>query len=280
MNRNHLSHRSVLSLTGNDRQAFLQGLLTNDILSLTPGELRWTALLTVQGRIQCLFFVFCTSEALLLDLPSSQADTLHTLFKRFRLRADVQFSMTDLHVLTGPHHQTPPENSICYASDPRHPHMGWRAIMPPLPSEDDGKGDLAYLQRRLTLGIPDMIDFTPGQNLALEANLDFCHGVSWNKGCYLGQEVTARMHYRSQAKRRLLPVLLPEEVSFSSGENVQLNGHDVGELRTYHKGHGLAMLHHTAWAAESLSIAHQPVTLLWPDWLPTTLRPPTESSPS
>ncbi|MXV35325.1 MULTISPECIES: folate-binding protein YgfZ [unclassified Saccharibacter] len=273
MKRNHLSHRSVLSLTGKERLTFLQGLITNDVLSLKNGEIRWAALLNAQGRIQSLFFVFGTPDALFLDLPDDHAETVMKQLKRFRLRADVTIELTSLAVFVGSCEDPLPSHALCCAPDPRHPRLGWRALAD-YSSEGNHEGEGAFQRRRLELGIPEMTDLgTPGQTLALEANLDALNGVSWEKGCYLGQEVTARMHYRAHAKRRLLPIILPDDASFSYGDDIFSHDQHIGTLRSTCGLYGLAMVHRDAWNSNYLNMKERTIQLVWPEWLPTTLRP-------
>lgn len=275
MKRNHLSHRSVLSLTGKERLTFLQGLITNDVLSLKNGEICWAALLNAQGRIQSLFSIFGTPDALFLDLPDDHAETVMKQLKRFRLRADVTIELTSLAVFTGSCEDPQPSHALCCARDPRHPRLGWRALADHSSESDDkGEGDAVFQRRRLALGIPEMADLgAPGQTLALEANLDALNGVSWEKGCYLGQEVTARMHYRAHAKRRLLPVILPDDASFSCGDDIFSHDQHIGTLRSTCGPYGLAMVHRDAWNNNNLHIKEHTIQLVWPEWLPTTLRP-------
>ncbi|MCT6856046.1 MAG: folate-binding protein [Bombella apis] len=269
MKRNHLSHRSVISLTGNERASFLQGLITNDVLALPPQQSCWAALLNAQGRIESLFFLWKTEDALYLDITAAQAESIIKTLKRFRLRADVQIDLTEYGILTGTPENAPPEHTLITVTDPRHPSLGWRAICPPsiitTPHHDT---TLASLEHRLTIGVPDDADIIPGQTLVLEANMDYLHGVSWEKGCYLGQEVTARTHYRGLIKKRILPISSRDGIPFPADAAITLDGQEVGELRSYNGSHGLALLHRRAWEATNLMLGPCPITLNWPDWLP------------
>lgn len=102
--------------------------------------------------------------------------------------------------------------------------------------------------------------------------MDALNGVSWEKGCYLGQEVTARMHYRAHAKRRLLPISLSNGTP-PCGADVLSHGQPIGELRARYGSHGLAMIHRSAWNEETVEVSGHPARLIWPQWLPTSLRP-------
>lgn len=271
MSCNYHSHRTVLSLMGKDRYSFLQGLITNDISSLQEGSSCWTAFLNTQGRIQNLFFIFSVKDAFLIDIESQYAEVFCKQLRRFRLRADVKIDITSIKVVTGFFDEDKPLDHICCTSDPRYFELGWRSLLCQLNS-DVSYDNTSYNERRLLLGIPEMSDLLkPGQTLALEANMDALNGISWEKGCYLGQEITARMKYRSHAKRRLLPVLLPDLLS-SNDKIISMNGKPVGDLRSHHEKYGIAMLHHTAWTSHDLKLADKPIEILWPKWLSETLR--------
>lgn len=267
MKRNHLSRRAVISLTGNERISFLNGLITNDIQTLSLNASCWAAMLNAQGRIQTLFFLWKTETALLLDLPEEQADSFIKTLRRFRLRADVQIERQDSTILTAPPDSAPPEGATLHTMDPRHPALGWRAIVPASLATTDAD-DTTLLTRRLLAGIPDDNDIIAGQTLVLEANMDHLHGVSWTKGCYLGQEVTARTHYRGLIKKRILPITSSDEKPLSEEGIITLEGQDVGELRSHDGQYGLVLLHRKAWAASGLMLGQQAITLNWPDWLP------------
>lgn len=267
MKRNHISQRRIISFTGEDRCSFLQGLITNDIQALSSHNLCWAALLTAQGRIQHLFFIWKTNDALWLETTEDEAEIVLKTFRRFKLRANVQIELTEFSVLTGPSGSPAPDTALLTAPDPRHPSLGWRAVMPQK-SELTEQDHIPLLQRRLTVGVPDITDIAPGKTLVLEANMDHLHGVSWEKGCYLGQEVTARTHYRGLIKRRILPISSQDDSLLATEGTITLNGKEVGELTSHHGSRGLALLHRNAWHGEGLFLGETALTLHWPTWLP------------
>lgn len=266
--------RKILSFTGTDRQVFLQGMITNDIHCLAQQSVLWTGRLTPQGRLQNLFFLYEYQDSLLLDCPAIQAEELKKQFGRFRLRSDVQITLTDYIVLLGPETCAPPPGSLVSGPDPRHPAMGWRAIYAdaPLPKTCSFWKGPAYLETRLRHAVTDDADIVPGQTLALEANLDRLNGLSWQKGCYTGQEVTARTHYRGLVKRRLVTLHSLDGI-FDNSPSVRttddnmlfLNNQPVGDLRSRSAHYGLAMLHRTAWEEKTLRYSAHEVLLLDPD---------------
>lgn len=268
---NHsLSHRAVLSFTGADRTSFLQGLITNDAHALTPATSVWSALLTPQGRWLSEFFLYDASDRILMDCAADHADMLVKRLSRFRLRADVQIEKTDLRVITGAVGSPAPSAPVATAPDPRCDGAGWRAIVPA--SEEGGEMPEEFLERRLTLGLPDVMDFESEQTLALEADMDLLNGVSWKKGCYMGQELTARTHYRGLVKRRLLPVVLSDGTFPDEGGVIIAGEREVGDIRSRSGNRALAMLRRDAWSSPELTCNGQPLSVVWPAWFPPEMR--------
>lgn len=266
----YLSHRAVLSFTGADRASFLQGLVTNDVQNLKDTTAVWSALLTPQGRWLSEFFLYGTPDRILMDCPADHAEILAKRLSRFRLRADVQIENTPLQVITGAEGRPVPQNVLTSAPDPRCDGAGWRAIV--TGPEQSGETPAAFLERRLTLGLPDIMDFESEQTLALEADMDLLHGVSWKKGCYMGQELTARTHYRGLVKRRLLPVALSGGMFPEEGGIIISGEREVGDIRSRSGNRALAMLRRDAWSASDLTCNGQPLSVVWPIWFPEEMR--------
>jgi len=264
-----LPYRSVLAFTGADRVSFLQGLITNDVQLLTPDTALWSALLTPQGRWLSEFFLFSTPDRILMDCPADHADMLTKKLSRFRLRADVKIAVTDFQVIAG-HDSSAPADTVCVANDPRCDDAGWRAVVQQAPVAA-GHGE-DWLTRRLEKGLPEAADFESEKTLALEANMDLLHGVSWKKGCYMGQELTARTHYRGLLRRRLLPVQIQDGAFPNNGGTLLIDDKEVGELRSRQGSRALAMLRREAWSSPELAFEGKPVSVVWPDWFPLEMR--------
>ncbi len=247
----HLPTRAVLAVTGEDRITFLQGLVSNDVALAGPGRAVWAALLTPQGRWLADFFVLSDGGRLLLDCEAAQAPDLARRLLRYRLRARAAIDPTPLavHAAWG---APPPEApaAAIVAPDPRLPDAGWRILSdPPLAPADNGAWDT----HRLRLGLPDGArDMEPEKSLLLEAGFDELSGISWTKGCYMGQELTARTRYRGLLKRRLVPVDAAGHALPAPGTPVLRDGTEVGTLRSGRDGMGLALLR--------LDSLHEPLT--------------------
>ncbi|MGX9966627.1 CAF17-like 4Fe-4S cluster assembly/insertion protein YgfZ [Roseomonas sp. F4] len=240
----HLSGRGVVELTGPDRLGFLQGLVSNDVAAATPERAVWAALLTPQGKWLADFFILAEAERLLLDVEADQLDMLVQRLSRFRLRAKVVLrdASAELAVLAAWGGTMPPPGTIA-APDPRLPEAGWRLLADrsvPLPVADATEAD--WDLHRLRLGLPDGTrDLEAEKTVLLEAGFDELGGVSWSKGCYMGQELTARTKYRGLLKRRIFPVTVEGGLP-PAGTPVLRDGVEVGAMRSARDGHGLALL--------------------------------------
>lgn len=239
-----LTDRAVLEVTGEDRLAFLQGLVSNDVTAIPEGGALWAALLTPQGKWLADFFLVPRPDRILMDVEAGLAETVMARLLRFRLRSKVAMGRLDMAVQAG-WDEAIPEDAT---PDPRLPGAGWRLLTdaprPVTASPED------YDVHRLALGLPDgSRDLQAEHSTLLEAGFDELHGVSWSKGCYMGQELTARTKYRGLIKRRLVPVdvegPLPER-----GTPVTRDGAEVGEMRSGRDDRGMALLRLAALTGE------------------------------
>jgi folate-binding protein YgfZ len=243
----HLSDRGVIEVAGEDRVGFLQGLVSNDVAQAAPGLAVWAALLTPQGKFVADFFILSDGSRLLLDCERSQVPMLVQRLSRFRLRskATIRNLGDELHVHVA--WDTAPNltGTAIAARDPRLPEAGWRILSPsPLRPTDPAIDATAedWDRHRLWLGLPDgTCDLEPEKTVLLEAGFDELHGVSWTKGCYMGQELTARTRYRGLIKRRLVPVTVEGPLP-APGTPVLRNGVEVGTMRSGRDGIGLAQV--------------------------------------
>jgi tRNA-modifying protein YgfZ len=228
-------HRTLWTVTGKDALSFLQGLVSNDLRPLEAGPgIVWAALLTPQGKYLADFFVLRRSEGdLVIDIATSFAvDTLRRL-TLYRLRADVQFAPSALHLSRGL--DSPPAGAL---PDPRHPALGWRLYSetPVVVPEID------WDAIRVDHVIPESgIELLPDETYILEAGFERLHGVDFRKGCYVGQEVTARMKHKTELRKGLVRVRLGG-VAAAGAEITTEDGKPVGVLYTQRDDRAIAYL--------------------------------------
>jgi folate-binding protein YgfZ len=235
-----LANRGVIAVSGVDRVSFLNGLVSNDVALAVPGQAVWAALLSPQGRYLSDFFIFEDEGRLLLEAPRAHVPDLLRRLGRFRLRAKVELQdLSESLLVYAAWDGMPPPVPIT-APEPRLAFAGYRMISAePL---EETASEAAYDAHRLSLGLPDgPPDLEPEKTLLLEAGFDELNGVAWDKGCYMGQELTARTKYRGLVKRRLVPVTL-DSAAPAPGTPVMAEGVEVGTLRSSAGQLGLAML--------------------------------------
>ncbi len=192
-----LADRAVLRISGAEARLFLQGLVTQDVIGLAPGGPRWSGLLTPQGKALFDFLLWADGDDVLIDCEATQADALARRLSIYRLRRAVTIAR-DADVAV--HWALAAEDKPL---DPRLPALGHRWLGP----AGTGEASAAYRAHRLSLQIFEGVaELGQDQTLWLEANAEELNGVDFTKGCYIGQENTARMHYRSKVNRRLVAV--------------------------------------------------------------------------
>jgi folate-binding protein YgfZ len=258
-----LPDRGVIAVTGDDRVSFLQGLVSNDVAGAVPGRSVWAALLTPQGKWLADFFIVADGERLLLDCERAQMDMLVARLSRFRLRAKVTIAPTDLHVAVAWGGAAP--GGALVTADPRLDDAGWRMLSEAAPQTNAMAADWDI--HRLALGLPDgSRDLEAEKTVLLEAGFDELNGISWTKGCYMGQELTARTRYRGLLKRRLAPVAIDGPAP-PPGAPVLREGTEVGTMRSSCDGLGLAVLRLEALRAGPLGCGDATLTARIPAWM-------------
>ena len=224
--------RRVYTVTGADRLNFLQGMVSNDVLPLGRGDgAVWAALLTPQGKYLADFLLIAQGDRLLLDIKDSIAEATLRRLSMYRLRADVQFAASTLTVSRGL--GTPPPGTI---ADPRHPALGWRGY-----GAAGGPPAIEWNAIRVAHCIPETgIELVPDDSYLLESGFERLHGVDFRKGCYVGQEVTARMKHKTELKKGLITVTIEGEAP--PGTPILQGDKPAGTLFTQSQGRAIAYL--------------------------------------
>ena len=258
-----LPDRGAIAVEGDDRVAFLQGLVSNDIETAQPGHAVWAALLTAQGKWLADFFVFSHADTLLLDCEAEQIPMLIQRLSRYRLRMNATLRAEPaLHVYVA--WDARPNAAGIIAPDPRLPDFAWRILATePLPANATPQD---WDRHRLAAGLPDgSKDMEPDRSVLLEAGFDELAGVSWSKGCYMGQELTARTKYRGLVKRRLIPVGVEGPLPPPGTPVLGASG-EVGTMRSGRDRIGLASLRLDA-VGTTLRCADATLTPRIPSWM-------------
>jgi folate-binding protein YgfZ len=225
-----MTTRRILRLSGPETEEFLQGLISNDIRKLDQGMV-YAALLTPQGKFLADFFLARDGESVLLDVAEPLADDLLRRLMMYKLRAKVTIAPAGLNLQrgTGP----APEGAL---ADPRDPAMGWRAYTSAPEGDDDSDWDAIRVARC----IPETgIELTP-ETYILEAGFERLNGVDFRKGCYVGQEVTARMKHKTDLRKGLVRVAV--EGGAPVGTEITADGKPAGTLFTQSGGQAIAYL--------------------------------------
>ena len=282
-----LEDRGILAVSGSDRTDFLQGLVSNDIGKVAPGHAVYAALLTPQGKYLHDFFVSeATGEGadmLLLDCELGGLADLQKRLSIYKLRADVSLEdrsgdFTVAAIFGEGSIEAAMEGVADYA-DPRLAKAGVRCVLAKADAQTllEKAGFTAtepadYDRLRLTLGLPDASrDLIPEKSILLENGFDELNGIDWDKGCYMGQELTARTKYRGLVKKRLMPVTFvgpPPE----PGTPIMLGEKEAGEVRSSQPaedgGIGLALIRLEALEnSADLMAGGVVVTPQKPDWM-------------
>jgi len=258
-----LDERAILAVSGEDRRTFLQGLVSNDVEKVDPAQARYAALLTAQGKYLHDFMMIEYGGAIWLEAEAPRLSDLKRRLSIYRLRTKAALeerpelavaavfgegARAVMGLAEEPGVAGPFASGVAFV-DPRLAALGVRCIIP----RPDIRGALegvglaetafpAYDRLRLELGIPDgSRDLVPEKSILLEAGFDELNGVDWQKGCYIGQELTARTKYRGLIKRRLMPVEIDGPAP-APGTIVTADGREVGEMRSSLDRRGLALL--------------------------------------
>ncbi len=231
----HLTDRSILEISGIDRKKFLQGLITNDIEKASATNLIYAAMLNAQGRFLYDFFIFDDGEKLVLDCFAERRDEIFQKLNFYKLRSQVTIKKNDeLKVF-------PNENGQGFP-DPRNPKLGHR-----LYSRNTYHLPLTtYHLSRISLKIPESEnDLTYEKSLILEFGFDDLNAIDYSKGCYVGQELTARTHYRGEIRKKIFHITLAAEKTEKNSE-IYCEGKSAGIILSsiFHENklHALALI--------------------------------------
>ena len=266
MTANHarLTSRALVRVAGPDWRVFLQGLISNDVESLQPGEMRFAGLLTPQGRLLFDLFVIGGEEGCLLDVDAGRRQSLVERLLIYRLRARIEIAAVDGAVSALWNLAQPPPG---WTADPRLAALGFRGVDAPPPAGAQSLDEAAYEAFRLGLGVPDSArDAAPDKTYPIEADMDLLNGIDFRKGCFVGQETTSRMKRRGGIRSRMLPIAF-EGPAPPPGAEVLAGELRAGEVLTGGEGRAMALLRLDRIEGASLTVEGRPVRVDRPGWL-------------
>ncbi len=232
-----LAERALLRVSGEDVRGFLQGLVTQDMAAVAPGAPQWAGLLTPQGKALFDFILWDDGDAILIDCEAAQAGALARRLAIYRLRRPIAIAPAE----GGVHWSPDGESGV---PDPRLPALGRRWL-----GDADGAPATGWLPHRLRLGVTEgAAELCQDKTLWLECNARELNGVSFTKGCYIGQENTARMHHRAKVNRRLVVAPLTKP-----GERTRATYPELGLMVEWRRVESLGDAMVPAWLDEALT---------------------------
>ncbi|MGI9498427.1 MAG: YgfZ/GcvT domain-containing protein [Geminicoccaceae bacterium] len=286
--------RGVLAIEGDEARSFLQGLISNDIENVRPDRAIYAALLTPQGKCLFDFFIAEQGSLLLLDVEADRLPALAQRLTMYKLRAKVDIAdvsgdfgvgallgpsvLQDVELGAEPGAGRGLDGGVIY-TDPRLSVLGARAILPKGSMTASLKAfgleagaDEDYERMRFAAGVPEgAVELGVDKSPLLELGFEELRGVDFDKGCFVGQELTARMKYRGLVRKRLMPVTF-EDGSPTPGSAVKAGSRDIGDLRSTTDHGGFAVLRVDKLAesterGETLSADGVSVTPVKPAWV-------------
>ncbi len=227
-----LEHRSVVRLTGSERTAFLNGLITNDVAKAQHGHPIYAGLLTPQGKFLFDMLIFFTDDALWLDVEKALKTELVQRLTMYKLRADVLIEDMEEAGFQTIAFQNDPSLPLS-GPDPRHPNLGYRAIVEGGTTSGGWALD-DYERTRIRAGVPDGArDIAREKYFWPETNAEAHNGTDYGKGCYVGQELVSRLKHRSEVKKLILPARIEGGALESGATITNESGQSVGQVLTH-----------------------------------------------
>jgi folate-binding protein YgfZ len=258
-----LPDRAVVAVTGPDARAFLHGLLSQDVLGLQPGQVRFGALLSPPGRLLFDLFLWGDEDGVRLDVAAARRDALITRLTMHRLRAQVAITAEDTPVWAA--WGAPVAG---FTPDPRLAALGGRRL-----GEASATSTMdAWTDHRLAQGVPDPdADCGVDRTYPIEANFDLLNGIDFSKGCFIGQETTSRMKRRGTLKTRMLPLAFDGPLP-PPGTEVLAGDLRAGEVLTGRNGRAMGLMRLDR-IAGPLTAGGRPLRVERPVWMGDALAP-------
>jgi tRNA-modifying protein YgfZ len=251
--------RALISVGGEDWRSFLQGLLTQDVETIRPGEARFGALLTPQGKLLYDLFIVGREDGCWLDCAAERRAALIQRLTIYRLRAKVAIAADETPVFAAWDAAPVGDGWI---ADPRLPALGWRGYGAQAAAN---ALEVDYDRHRLALGVPGPADWGEDASYPLEADFDLLHAIDFKKGCFVGQETTSRMKRRGAIKSRMLPIVF-EGTAPAQGGEILAGTLRAGEVLSGVDGRAMALVRLDRIEGAALRVDGRACTVERPDW--------------
>ena len=250
-------NRAILTLEGEERIDFLQSLTTNNIENISEEDIVYTAILSPQGKYLFDFFVFTLGKnKVFIDIHQSRAVAVKKFLEFYKLNSDVTISNENCQVVLS----SAREEIFCFA-DPREKILGWRCYDFKKEFAHRGKGFDEFEINRIKSLIPETgIELIPEKSYILELNFEKINGVDFKKGCYLGQEVTARMKHKATLKNKLYSGYILTDPKNKDDKKVYSNGKVVGDIYSIFNNYCLVKIK-DSFKEDELTVFGEPLTL-------------------
>ncbi len=259
-----LKSRATLALSGPDWRSFLQGLVTQDVETLAPRELRFAALLTPQGRLLFDLFLLGRQDGCLIDCAAEHRSALLPRLKMYRLRAKVEITEGNELVWALWGVETAPDG---WSRDPRASGLGFRGYGVAPPEGAAVEDETAYEAHRLAFGVPGPADWGHDKSYPIEANFDLLGGIDFRKGCFVGQETTSRMKRRGMIKNRMAPIAVDGPPP-PAGAPLRAGELRAGQVSSSSEAGAMALLRLDRLGEAPLTLEDgRPWRVVWPTWM-------------
>jgi len=231
-----LSNRSILSVRGSDNEKFLQGIITCNVEKI-KNKSSYGSILTPQGKLLYDFIIYKKDNHFLIDVHKSNIDDFIKLLTMYKLRSNVELiKREDLSVFTDLNNECSDNENI----DPRLASIGLRKILS-ANYEHFSDEKILYEKKLVKLGIAEIgDDIRPGDMFPIEANLDYLNGIDFQKGCFIGQEVSSRMHRRGKTKKRI--ICFKSNDNFTNNDVLVYNNKTIGTVIKKIEDYGIALI--------------------------------------
>jgi len=262
-----LQSRALIAVGGADWRSFLQGLITQDVETLAPGEARFGALLTPQGRLLYDLFVVGRDDGAWLDVEAAHRDAILMRLTMYRLRAKVELALdpTPVSILFADD-GVPARPDGAWVADPRLPQLGFRGYGAAPPPNAATVAEADREAQKLRLGVPGPADWGADKTYPIEANFDLLNGIDFKKGCFVGQETTSRMKRRGTIKNRMLPIVFDGPAP-AHGTEVLAGDLRAGEVLSGRDGRAMALLRLDRALGAELTVDGRPAKAEVPLWM-------------